>query len=952
VLPKCISSNWAISDINSKTEVDSEASDVMKRAAAKRLIERYYYQLTDGCGDNDCRNGNCASCSAFVYKNCSRNELAVHALHLFKQKARLCEAHPAKIAKWPSKNEEDATTSMSCVNSLTDCSRTVPSSGIGVRIDGGIDVGGGGEGGGGGGGGGSSSGIGGGGVFYPLGLRSLGFRSKEQPSTSNTKPGSLRHESTLSVKNFLTENRLIEVIKECKKDNDWSKLIRQIGAVFHDPDAIILSFRREDDSTLSKETHRAMQFDLDKDLDELETESEQANSSAAAAAAAAAQSDSVLESTVMDSKNLEYVTVDIPSVRRAFKALMEIPELPFQRSLIQAIGSLSKNLDVDLRYHKPIEKNPNYINIFIIIMEIPFLNDSEFIDSAFPDFCNTIGQLPLQSQVKLARVWSKYPASRLQNMVHSLHQLITVRVMKGEVQWGRGCPVNDDSGISGAARVMKILYYACMLGGVYDSKELINEEKKLNGPDDLLGAMAAELKDQKKSMEDPLGKALGVSPIHCRKPLVPFEDFVNDLLNEYLDVGTDFSYHKSESSSNKFSFVNHSFLLTTCSKHTVMYFDNRIHMLNERRTSLIQTLVHGAPTMPYLRLKIRRDSLIESALSMLELVAKDNPQDLKKQLIVEFEGEQGVDEGGVSKEFFQLVVEDIFNPDFGMFTYKEETGQYWFNPSSLENDGQFTLIGIVLGLAIYNSAILDIHFPMVVYRKLMGKKGTFSDLMDVDPRLAQSLQDLLDCEDEVEHIYMQTFCLSYQDVFGNVVTQNLKENGDQITVTNANKQEFVSLYADYLLNWSVERQFRAFKCGFRMVTNESPLHALFRPEEVELLVCGSKQFDFHALEEATEYDGGFTNDSVTIRNFWSVVHDFTEEQQRKLLQFTTGTDRVPIGGLSKVKLIIARNGPDSDRLPTSHTCFNVLLLPDYSNREKLQDRLLKAINYSKGFGML
>lgn len=46
----------------------------------------------------------------------------------------------------------------------------------------------------------------------------------------------------------------------------------------------------------------------------------------------------------------------------------------------------------------------------------------------------------------------------------------------------------------------------------------------------------------------------------------------------------------------------------------------------------------------------------------------ENPYDLKKQLVVEFEGEQGVDEGGVSKEFFQLVVEEIFNPDYGMFT--------------------------------------------------------------------------------------------------------------------------------------------------------------------------------------------------------------------------------------------------------------------------------------------
>lgn len=50
------------------------------------------------------------------------------------------------------------------------------------------------------------------------------------------------------------------------------------------------------------------------------------------------------------------------------------------------------------------------------------------------------------------------------------------------------------------------------------------------------------------------------------------------------------------------------------------------------------------------------------------MTAMDNPQDLKKQLIVEFEGEHAMDEGGVSKEFFQLVVEEIFNPDFGKFS--------------------------------------------------------------------------------------------------------------------------------------------------------------------------------------------------------------------------------------------------------------------------------------------
>jgi hypothetical protein len=67
------------------------------------------------------------------------------------------------------------------------------------------------------------------------------------------------------------------------------------------------------------------------------------------------------------------------------------------------------------------------------------------------------------------------------------------------------------------------------------------------------------------------------------------------------------------------------------------------------------------------------------------------------------------------------------------------------------------------------------------------------------------------------------------------------------------------------------------------------------------------------LEEATEYDGGYTSDSPIIRNFWEIVHKMPLESKRKLLQFATGSDRVPVGGLSKLKLIIARNGPDSDR---------------------------------------
>ena len=70
----------------------------------------------------------------------------------------------------------------------------------------------------------------------------------------------------------------------------------------------------------------------------------------------------------------------------------------------------------------------------------------------------------------------------------------------------------------------------------------------------------------------------------------------------------------------------------------------------------------------------------------------------------------------------------------GMFMADVETRSLWFNPSAAEDlDREYTLIGMLLGLAIYNSIILDIKFPPVLYRKLMAKVGTFEDLQTSHP---------------------------------------------------------------------------------------------------------------------------------------------------------------------------------------------------------------------------
>lgn len=81
------------------------------------------------------------------------------------------------------------------------------------------------------------------------------------------------------------------------------------------------------------------------------------------------------------------------------------------------------------------------------------------------------------------------------------------------------------------------------------------------------------------------------------------------------------------------------------------------------------------------------------------------------------------------------------------------------------------------------------------------------------------------------------------------------------------------------------------------------------------------------------------------------MHSFDEEEKRLVLKFVTGSDRAPINGLESLPFVISRNGPDNEQLPSAHTCFNHLLLPDYATFEKLDRKLKLAIHQSEGFGL-
>jgi len=305
--------------------------------------------------------------------------------------------------------------------------------------------------------------------------------------------------------------------------------------------------------------------------------------------------------------------------------------------------------------------------------------------------------------------------------------------------------------------------------------------------------------------------------------------------------------------------------------------------------------------------------------------------------------------GGVTREYFQLLSEQLFDVNTGMWSTKfEETT--WFNSDCSWNDEGFFLCGVLVGLAVYNGVLLDVHFPQAVYRKLLGLPLGLEDM--VDEEVKSGLQQLLDYEgDDVEDIFCLAFDVNWMDL-GREKRRELKLGGSDIEVTSDNKEEYVVLYVQWLLETSIYPQYEAFERGFLRVMGNSTCFEMLSPEELELLVVGTPELDFEALEKNTEYEGGYSAESAVVRNFWRFVKNASPDAQVQFLKFTTGSPKAPIGGLGNLSFKIQRAGPDSMQLPTSHTCFNTLLLPDYGDDYvKLEERLGRAILECEGFGL-
>ncbi|RMB95566.1 hypothetical protein DUI87_27676 [Hirundo rustica rustica] len=333
-----------------------------------------------------------------------------------------------------------------------------------------------------------------------------------------------------------------------------------------------------------------------------------------------------------------------------------------------------------------------------------------------------------------------------------------------------------------------------------------------------------------------------------------------------------------------------------------------------------------------------------------------SPQDLRRRLWVIFPGEEGLDYGGVAREWFFLLSHEVLNPMYCLFEYAGKDNYcLQINPASYINPDHlkyFRFIGRFIAMALFHGKFIDTGFSLPFYKRILNKAVGLKDLESVDPEFYNSL--IWVKENDIEECGLEMFFSVDKEILGEIKSHDLKPNGSNILVTEENKEDYIRLVAEWRLSRGVEEQTQAFFEGFNEILPQQYLQ-YFDAKELEVLLCGMQEIDLNDWQRHTIYRH-YTRTSRQIVWFWQFVKEIDNEKRMRLLQFVTGTCRLPVGGFAD---LMGSNGPQKfciekvgkeNWLPRSHTCFNRLDLPPYKNYEQLKEKLLFAIEETEGFG--
>jgi len=347
-------------------------------------------------------------------------------------------------------------------------------------------------------------------------------------------------------------------------------------------------------------------------------------------------------------------------------------------------------------------------------------------------------------------------------------------------------------------------------------------------------------------------------------------------------------------------------------------------------------------------IKIRRTHLFSDTLVLFSHYTR---ADLLKKPKIIFSGEDGIDSGGLTKDWFLALsrslsvdVQKIFkaasNGNLEIHQKSEAT------PKQLE---RFKFAGMILGKALYERQFLDMPFTKIMYKLILGLDVGIDDLKEVDETLHKSLCWMMD--NDVTDVIYETFSVTIVDpITKKSEEMPLCEDGENRDVTEENKGEYVKLVGEWRTHFSVMQQLESFKQGLNVLVPDKLLKQ-FTIQELELLFNGKKNIDSDEIRAYTIYQGKIDGSSKIVLWFWQLLRDMDVEDKMKVLKFVTGSDRVPLDGFHPPFNITDGEDMTGDMLPRAHTCFNQIVLPRYKAYRVMREKIKVAIDNTEGFDL-
>ncbi|XP_068151337.1 apoptosis-resistant E3 ubiquitin protein ligase 1 isoform X2 [Drosophila tropicalis] len=362
-------------------------------------------------------------------------------------------------------------------------------------------------------------------------------------------------------------------------------------------------------------------------------------------------------------------------------------------------------------------------------------------------------------------------------------------------------------------------------------------------------------------------------------------------------------------------------------------------------------------------LKVQRDKILESSMK----AAKGfSVSDWCGNFEVTFQGEQGIDWGGLRREWFELVCSSLFDARGGLFCTFHDKHQALVHPNPTRPPQlklkHFEFAGKMVGKCLFESALGGSYRQLVRARfsrsflaQLIGLRVHYKYFEQDDPDLYLSkIKYILDTDLDATDTLELYFVEEVYDGSGQLSkTVELIPNGAKTRVTNATKNQYLDSLAQQRLCNSVKEEVDSFLKGLNSIIPDNLL-SIFDENELELLMCGTGEYSISDFKSHHIANGNSAEFRRVLGWFWAGVSNFSQTEMARLLQFTTGCSQLPPGGFQELNpQFQITAAPTFGNLPTAHTCFNQLCLPDYESYEQFEKSLLLAISEgSEGFGMV